>query len=333
MKERKDVINEYSKLLEIFEKLKRNITKNSKIYKILEEYFLINLEENFRVLQLLLENNKNHGYYEIIRGNFEISILILFILDTKEEIEKKIAIFEYLRLLKVKGKLEDTFFKSIIELLNIKKNRYPYNLKKIKDNFDEIKEFIFQDIEIMESIKICLKRRSEIVENLERYENSEEFQEDIIKMKVIKKKYPAFYYYFAPKELTISKKKYLIKEIIVEKKSVKSIKIEKNLIDTEIEYNDKQLIIPKVTNMKQLCEFLGKLDYYETIYEVTSSIIHGEIPEFRNDSNLLQNTTFTNNILVCEIIKKISLYFTDTNSIYEIDGELKKVLGKNYLKI
>ena len=347
-KEEQDaVISEYETLLETIDKLRNDVKKDLKTYKLLDEYFISHLKENFKVLQLLLKNDKINGYYEIVRSNFEISILLLFILENKDEILKKIAILEYLKISKVKNKIENATPKAIMELLKHKKINYPYNLEKIEKNFDELKNFKFQDNEINEKISQSFKAIEEKRKNLKTFEESKEFQDEIIKMNLLKINHPTFYQYFTPKKLRIDNKKtlrtncgtiltsgakYLIEEIIVSNKSIKAIKIKDNLKSMEIQYNDKLpiKISTSIKSIRDLCVFLGKVDSYDLIYGITSSIVHGEMLEFLKNPGFLESTTLASKVFTYEIIKKLSLYFLDENSQCEIDKILRKNLGANY---
>lgn len=409
---KRNVINEYSKLIKTLNKVKSNIKYDLKNYEILEDFFISNLIENFKVLQFLLENNKNYGYYEIVRGNFEIAMLILFILEDKKTIEKKIAVYEYLRFLKLKNKLNESIVKSIAELLensleespckelvgqleesvkktlekldngklielleelfeesskkeilektgkqselfiNIlvdeikkileyKKINYPYNLKTIRQKFANIKYFNPNNMNMSNLIKGAYDKIKEHENNMKKYE--EEYKKETILVKIVNEKYPSFYYYFGQKKLELKKNKkheklkpntkYLIEEIEVNETSISKLKIKNDSEILTIDYNKNLRILLEIKSIKKLCEFLGKEKYYETLYEITSSIVHGEIPEFRNDLSLLDNTTFTNNILTCEIIKKLSLYFLNKQTQNEVEDELKIILGKNYRQI
>ncbi|WP_294667824.1 hypothetical protein [uncultured Fusobacterium sp.] len=73
-----------------------------------------------------------------------------------------------------------------------------------------------------------------------------------------------------------------------------------------------------------------KVDFYELIYGITSSIVYGEILEFLKDPKLLENTTLASKVFTYEIIKKLFIYFLDENSQSEIDKILRKNLSANY---
>lgn len=393
----KNVIYEYSKLIKSLNDLKNKIPANKKIYKILDEFFIHHLIENFKVLQFLLKNNKIYGCYEIIRGNFELTILILFILEDKELIEKKIGVYEYLRFVKFKKKLRETMVDSIMEFLeesfegcisyelseqlkisfrkvekkltkklfmnsikelskgnnsgmplvenfikelgkNLEKKeiKYPYNLEQIENNFKELKRFVPNNINIYENVKKYFKGIEQQEKNIKLYEKK--FKEEVVLIKNINKKYPVFYSYFGEKKLKINDDENksrieTIERIEVKNKKIYSIDIKNGLEKKNIIYDKNTKILLETNSIKKLCKLIGKEKYYETVYEITSSIIHGEISEFRNDIDLLKNTTFTNNILTCEIIKKLSSYYLDENSRNEMEKNLKNILGKNYIRI
>lgn len=86
----------------------------------------------------------------------------------------------------------------------------------------------------------------------------------------------------------------------------------------------------EVKSLKDLAKYLNKLQSYETLYLITSAISHGENLLLRDDFNLIITTTHELNFIVCEIIRKLGLYYCNVINSYILENKIKSKLGKNY---
>lgn len=88
----------------------------------------------------------------------------------------------------------------------------------------------------------------------------------------------------------------------------------------------------KIKNIKSLAEYIDKFQSYETLYNVTSAISHGENLRLREDISLIRTGTFEFNFIVCEIVRKLGLYYCNIAESHNWEERIKSKLGKNYPK-
>lgn len=287
----------FSYLTETLDELKKDYIQycnDEHIFNIIDEYFLSELKGNFELLKLILkrvneENGKMNGYFDVVRGTCETSLLTLFVLNNKVLIKNRLTMFEYIQQITIREKAQ-FLLDGAIQELESQKIFFPYR----KTNINTIKNSNI-DIEI-KKIKNDSANRIKLADN-EIYNilAVQEIKDEIQNVKT--KTYPKFYHYFSDYHCKKENKNKLVK------------------------------------SFGGLCDFLGKETFYTTVYNITSSITHGEMPQLKNCIDLIYTTTFEINILVCEIIKRLCLCFFDeyTQNIFE--EKIKKILGVNYSKI
>ena len=88
----------------------------------------------------------------------------------------------------------------------------------------------------------------------------------------------------------------------------------------------------EIKNIKSLAKYIDKLQSYETLYNVTSAISHGENLLLREDISLIRTGTFEFNFIVCEIVRKLGLYYCNIAESHNWEERIKSKLGKNYPK-
>lgn len=175
------------KLLEKIEKAQFVSFKDDFIFEQIYENFLFRLKENYqRLITTLEENNSMSGYYEILRSNYELSMLILFVLHDKHLVADKITTYNYCKLRVCKQNLESI--------------QGEENKKRIIKNF---KEFGVDQESINKNIETLIVRSQQELEEINKKLNDSEFKE--IREEIKKtdtrnqgdaKKYPKFYYYY-----------------------------------------------------------------------------------------------------------------------------------------
>lgn len=175
------------KLLEKIEKVQFISFKDGFLFKQIYENFLFRLKENYqRLIITLEESNSMSGYYEILRSNYELSMLILFVLHDKHLVADKITTYNYCKLRVCKK--------------NIESIQGEENQKRIIKNF---KEFGVDQESINKTLDTLTIHSQQELEEINKKLDDSRFKEIRKEIKKIDnknkgeaKQYPKFYYYF-----------------------------------------------------------------------------------------------------------------------------------------
>lgn len=174
------------KLLEKIKKVKFILDKDEFIFNQIYEFFLFRLKENYQRLKNILEESTMSGYYEVLRSNYELSMLILFVLHDKHLVADKITTYNYCKLRVCKQNLEF--------------NQGEENRKRIIENFKEFgvdQDSIDKDLDILiVHSQQELKKINKKLVNVDFKEIRKEIKKTDNKNQGESKKYPKFYYYF-----------------------------------------------------------------------------------------------------------------------------------------
>lgn len=256
---------------------------------------------------------------------------------TVEEYEKNINLLEkFIEKSEIKKinldffliELNRRFKKLIKELTEDEKIGY-YELVRSTYEFGLIILFILKDkknvinkilcYDYVLNYEIIRQIRDALNNNILTQEMNEYFSGDKAQVDVIKKEYKKRVNYIKKQ---LKDKKY--KEVVIEfKKSCNKTRFPKFYYC----YCNKE-----IQSIAGLAKYLNKSQSYETLYSVTSAISHGENLFLREDFNLIITTTFEFNFIVCEIVRKLGLYYCNIIESHNLEEQIKYKLGKNYPK-
>lgn len=224
--------------------------------------------------------------------------------------------------------LNKRFKKLIKEIKDDEKIGY-YELIRSTYEFSLIILFILKDKKNIVNKILCYDYvlNYEIIRQVENALNNntltqemiEYFSGDISQVNTIKKEYKKRVNYIKKQ---LEDKKY--KKVVIEfKKSCNKTKFPKFYYC----YCNEE-----IQSIGGLAKYLNKSQSYETLYSVTSAISHGENLFLREDFDLIITTTFEFNFIVCEIVRKLGLYYCNIIESHNLEEQIKYKLGKNYPK-
>lgn len=288
----------FSYLTKMFDELKKDYIQhcNDKHnFELIDEYFLSELKGNFESLKLILKKVVEENGK--MNGYFEVArgaFETSFL--TLFVLNNKDLILNRLTMFEY---IQQFTIKNRAEFLldgaiqELKSQKNFYPYREVENSILEYNDFIDREIE---KIKNSSATRVKQAEN----EINKIIADPEIKAEIDSKpkiSYPKFYNYFSNYYCEKDKKD----------KSVKSF--------------------------KDLCKLLKKETFYDTTYNITSAIAHGEMPQLKHDPSLVYSTTHENNILVCEIIKRLCLCFFDEHTQDIFEEKIETILGANYSKV